>query len=153
MFPQMTSNTSTAEATDAIISAFENKNNIKLPDLYRQFLKQTNGGRPDRDKYPIVGLANNPFGGIQTFFGFNKLCDVDNLSNNYDFYSDKIPHGVLLIAGNGGGDYVCLDLRSGKERVVFWDNRHFWGTGEWREIDLYRIADNFAEFTRALRQR
>ena len=50
------------------------------------------------------------------------------------------------------GDYVCLDLaRASRRRVAFWDKRHFWGTGEWREGDLYHVANSFEEFLASLR--
>jgi hypothetical protein len=42
-------------------------------------------------------------------------------------------------------------MRDGRERVVLWDHRPFWGTGEWRESDLYHVADSFEEFLASLR--
>jgi hypothetical protein len=96
-------------------------------------------------------MTNNPTGCIQCFFGFKKKIDVDNLSSNYDLYVGGLPHGIVPIAGNGGGDYVCLDLRNNQERVAFWDKRHFWGTGEWRESDLYDIASSFEDFLSSLK--
>ena len=150
MFPNMHGDTSATTTTDRIIDDFQNSRNLKLPKLYREFLRSTNGGIPDRNTYPISGMSNNPEGGIQCFFGFQKQIEVDALPWNYDLYAGSFPHGVVPIAGNGGGDYVCLNLRGGRERVAFWNFRHFWGTGEWRESDLYPIADSFEQFLASL---
>jgi SMI1-KNR4 cell-wall len=145
--------TSATATTDLIIDEFERSREFKLPGLYRTFLKETNGGIPDRRIYPIIGMNNNPFGGIQCFFGFNKKTETDNIDSTYDFYVGRIPHGIVMIAANGGGDYVCLDLRNNNDRVVFWDQRPFWGTGKWQESDLYQVADTFEAFLTALKPR
>ena len=150
MFPEITEfNPPTSQAA---IENFERHHELKLPALYRQFLLTTNGGRPKNPVFPIRGMPLNPAGSIQLFFGVeNRTWTVYDLSKTLDFYAGRIPHDIVPIAGNGGGDYICLDLRNGGERVAFWDNRHFWGTGEWRESDLYHVADSFAEFLASLR--
>ena len=61
------------------------------------------------------------------------------------------PFGSVPIANQDLGSYICLDLRNGRQRVDFWDHRHFWSTGEWRERDLYHVADSFEEFLSLLR--
>jgi hypothetical protein len=88
---------------------------------------------------------------MQSFAGIGVREPTDELAYSYDLYVGGFPRGIVPIAGNGGGDYTCLDLRNGKERVAFWDKRHFWGTGEWRERDFYHVADSFAEFLGSLR--
>jgi SMI1 / KNR4 family (SUKH-1) len=153
MYPTMHGETSPTTTTDSIIDEFEKSRGIRLPNLYRTFLKETNGGIPDRRIYPITGMIDNPHGGIQCFFGFNKEIETDNIDSNYDFYAGRIPHEIVMIASNGGGDYVCLDLRSNRERVVFWDKRPFWGTGKWQESDLYQVADTFQDFLTVLKPR
>jgi cell wall assembly regulator SMI1 len=149
MFPKMHGDTSLADIE--AISQFETNREIVFPSLYRDFLVAKNGGIPDLKYYPIVGMHLNPFGGIQLFFGLNKKIQHYSLEEAYDLYAGGIPHGIVPIADDGGGNYVCLDLRNGKERVAYWDKRHFWGTGQWRESDLYRVADTFAEFLTSLK--
>ena len=135
----------------AAIEDFERQRDLKLPRLYKEFLLATNGGRPRNSMFPIRGMARNPYGSIQTFAGIGVHEPTDELARSNDLYAGGIPDGVVLIAGNGGGDYICLDLRDGKDRVAFWNKRHFWGTGEWRESDLYHVADSFEEFLASLR--
>src|SRR3989304_5340738 len=123
----------------AAIEDFERPRGLALPALYKQFLLATNGGRPRNSMFPIRGMALNPYGSIQTFAGIGVHEPTDELARSNDLYAGGIPHGIVLIAGNGGGDYICLDLRDGKDRVAFWNKRHFWGTGEWRGGELYNV--------------
>ena len=141
-------NTST---TVAALSGFESSRNLKLPISYKQFLLTINGGIPDDIVYPIYGMINNKYGGIQVFFGMGTLPPMPSIETIYDTYAGAIPKDIIPMADNGGGDYVCIDLRNGYERVVFWDKRPFWGTGKWRETDLYHVADSFAGFLTSLR--
>jgi hypothetical protein len=150
MFPEIIEGN--PPTSTAAIEAFERERGLALPALYKQFLLVTNGGRPTSPLFPIDGMALNPQGSIQFFLGVeNRKWPVYDLAETHDWYAGGIPHGVVPIACTGMGDYICLDLRDGKERVAFWDHRHFWGTGEWRESDLYHVADSFAEFLASLR--
>jgi hypothetical protein len=133
------------------VEVFEVSIGIYLPQSYKAFLLTVNGGVPLHNLiFPIINMPLNDFGGIQLFFGLGKAADHFSLENTYGMYAGGIPHGIVPIADNGGGDYVCLDLRSGKDRVAFWDKRHFWGTGEWREEDLYAVAPSFDAFLGSL---
>lgn len=122
---------------------------VKLPASYRSFLSRANGGRPSKPLFPIAGMHMNLTGNVNMFFGVDAKSDGDDLEKTNRFY--HLPKEIVLIAENGMGDYICLDLRGGGERVVFWDHRYFWGTGEWRETDLYHIASSFGEFLASLR--
>jgi hypothetical protein len=119
---------------------------VTFPEAYRNFLLKVNGGRPDRQVFPITGMHLNPSGNINFFFGIDANISVYDLAATNQFYESRIPKGVVLIAENGMGDYVCLDLRDGRSQVSFWDNKHFWGTGQWREGDLYLVATSFESF-------
>jgi cell wall assembly regulator SMI1 len=149
MFPKMTEGS--PPTTRQAIEDFESDRRITLPALYREFLLATNGGVPEKPAFPIEGMARNPIGIIQVFFGIGARWPTTELSYAYDLYTGGFPDGIVPIADNGEGSYVCLDLRKGRERVAFWDKRHFWATGEWRESDLYQVANSFAEFLASLR--
>jgi hypothetical protein len=142
---------SNASTTSDAIEEFERSRGIKLPKAYKSFLLATNGGVPDRAYYPIKGMELNSYGGVQVFFGLGVLGAMESLEEIYELYVNGFPLGIVPIADNGGGDYISLDLRSGGDLVVFWDKRHFWSTGKWREQDLYRIADSFELFLSLLR--
>ena len=150
MFPEITE--ANPPTSPTAIGNFERSRSITLPKLYKEFLLATNGGRPKFSAFPIEGMPLNPVGSIHFFFGIeNSRWRVYDLAEAYDFFAGRIPHDIVPIASDDFGSHVCLDLRKGKDRVAFWDHRHFWGTGEWREGDLYPVADSFAEFLASLR--
>jgi hypothetical protein len=142
---------SNRRTSQAAIDTFERRFRVKLPSMYVAFLLETNGGRPEKPTFPISGLALNPLGSVHFFFGLAPDLQVYDLTEIMIFFENRIPDGIVPIACNQGSDYVCLDLRNGGERVVFWDHAHFWSTGEWRESDLYFIANSFEEFLKSLR--
>ena len=149
MFPGITDGSS--PTTLAAIERFEHDRGLALPDLYKEFLLAKNGGVPRNPTFPIRGMALNPTGSVQVFFGIDVRWPSTELAYAYDLYAGGFPQGIVPIAGDGSGSYICLDLRKGAERVAFWDKRHFWGTGEWRESDLYHVANSFEEFLASLR--
>jgi hypothetical protein len=149
MFPEITD--ANPPTTLAAIEDFERSRGLALPSHYKHFLLAINGGVPKAPAFPIQGMPNRPFEMVQAFSGIGVREPTDELAYAYDLYVGGFPDGIVPIAGNGGGDYVCLDLRDGRERVAFWDKRHFWGTGEWRESDLYQVANSFEEFLASLR--
>jgi hypothetical protein len=140
-----------ASTTREAIAALEQAIGLTPPSSYRTFLLATNGGRPVLPTFPITNLPLNPLGSVNYFFGITSKFEVYQLAWQYHFHKGRIPAGILLIAGNAGSDFICLDLRNKKERVVFWDYAHFWSTGEWRESDLYFIANSFEAFLKSLR--
>ena len=133
------------------IGEFERRFSIQLPSLYIELLLDSNGGRPALPAFPISGLSLNPLGSVNFFFGLVPDYEVYDLTQIMSFFANRVPERVIPIAGNGGVDYICLDLRNSGERIVFWDHAHFWSTGEWRESDLYFIASSFEEFLKSLR--
>ena len=148
MFPKMRDGN--PPTTVQAISDFERSSDLTLPSLYKEFLLAANGGRPDLAAFPIEDLALNPLGVVHFFFGLHASLPVYDLAQTFDWSQSRIPSGLVLIASTEGSDYVCLDLRNGGDRIAFWDHRHHWGTGEWRESDLYHVADSFEEFLAAL---
>lgn len=149
MFPEIVDGN--PQTSISAIEEFERHRGLALPDLYKKFLLATNGGVPKHQSFPIKGMALNPTGSVQVFLGIGVRWPTTELAYAYDLYAGGFPQGIVPIAGDGSGNYVCLDLRDGTERVAFWDKRHFWGTGEWRESDLYHVANSFDEFLASLR--
>jgi SMI1 / KNR4 family (SUKH-1) len=149
LYPRTVGN-SRPTSRDAIV-AFQRRFQVTLPPIYIGFLLATNGGQPERPTFPIHGLALNPLGSVHCFFGLAPELTVYDLTEIMTFFENRVANGVVPIASNSGSDYICLDLRSNSERVVFWDHSHFWSTGEWRESDLYFIANSFEDFLKSLR--
>lgn len=138
------------QITEADVRRFESKHDIVLPECYRQFLLQYNGGRPQPTDFPIRGFANNPFGAVHEMFGISLKNSVYDLDSVLTELEGTVPHGLVPIGCTEGDDFVCLDLRQRGEPVVYWDRRPFWGNNIWKEEYLYPIADSFGDFLEKL---
>jgi hypothetical protein len=125
------------------LRAFEARHKVCLPIRYRAFLLRNNGGRPIPSVFTIDGFPDNPDGAIHVFFGLNTTIESEDLDKLLTLHKGKIPNGILPIACTGGGDMLCLDLRTGGDQIVYWDCRPFWGANVWNEDDLYFIAETF----------
>jgi SMI1 / KNR4 family (SUKH-1) len=131
--------------TDARIAKLERELGIKLPDGYRSFLSRYNGGHPKPAFFPIQGLDNNPFGSIHYFFGVDRLMQSNHIDWNYRTYAGRIPRELLPIAGDEGGNIICLSLReSNKDAVYYWDHDDEHSPPTYR--NLYLIAQTFDRF-------
>ena len=125
------------------VAAFERHVGITFPASYKEFLLATNGGRPWKSDFPIKdGSTSN----IKVFLGIDVSTPTSELDYAYEQYGGALPRGVVPIASDDGGNYICLDLRSGHDKILFWEKSHFWSTGEWREKDLHDVAGSFVEF-------
>ena len=150
MYPEM--RTQRPPTTSDAIAKFERTRSLNLPGDYKAFLLANNGGSPRASLFPLQGRPHDPIDNIQTFLGIGVSVPTNELSYAYDLYIGGFPFGIVPIAVQDLGSYICLDLRDGKERVAFWDHRHFWSTGEWREQDLYLVANTFSDFLTLLRR-
>jgi cell wall assembly regulator SMI1 len=137
-------------ATLSDVERFERDRSLSLPTDYKEFLLATNGGVPKEKMFPIIGYPYDDHWQIMVFLGTASAWATETLNYSYDNYVGGIPQAVVPIAIDDLGNYVCLDLRKGSGQIAFWDHRHFWGTGEWREQDLYHVADSFEQFLNLL---
>jgi len=131
------------QVSRAEVSEFERGAGYNLPHSYVSFLLQNNGGKPGRATFQIAGYPLNPLGRVHYFFGLKAAFESYDLQKVSESFRVGIPSGLLPIACTAGSDYVCLYMRNRQSGVVYWDQRHYWSTGEWRESDLYEIAPSF----------
>src|SRR5262245_55809923 len=132
-----------AAIDDRRLMSFEDRHELCLPEAYRRFLLQYNGGQPVPSAFPIQEFPNNPVGVLQVFFGLDARIKTVDLDETLLDLGGASPAGIVPIGCTGTGDYVCLDLRMGKAAVVFWDRKPFWGSEIWSERDIYQVADSF----------
>ncbi|MDB6066538.1 MAG: uncharacterized protein JWR26_2746 [Pedosphaera sp.] len=129
-----------------VLETFQYKWGGSLPQCYRDFLLQHNGGRPAKSVFPIVGFSKGSFGSIQVFFGLNTVVETSDLNWAIENRIPPFPAGLLEIACTDGSDLVCIDTKSENVPVYFLDHRPSWGNGIWRPEALYFVAASFSEF-------
>jgi hypothetical protein len=143
------------QVTEAQVEAFEMSFGHQLPDDYRQFLLDVNGGRPDR--------ANCEFdqGVVNRLFSLDDIDDDDDSRDlatqaNRERASLSSPD-VLYIGHDGCGGSFLLAL-AGEHRGKLWrmvdderpddaNPRVLWHDRR----DMQKLAGSFEQFMRALR--
>jgi hypothetical protein len=131
---------------EVVLDTFQNEWGSILPQCYRDFLLQNNGGRPAKSVFPIAGFSEGSFGSIQVFFGLNTVVKTSDLNWAIKNRIPPFPAGLLEIACTDGSDLVCIDTKSESVPVFFLDYRPSWGNGIWRPEALYFVAASFSEF-------
>ena len=132
------------------IMSFEVEYDVQLPNGYREFLIKNNGGIPDEGVFKIINHPRQDDVELQLFMGLNTETDSSDLRFELNLFGDCMPVGLVPIACTGCINIVCLDLRNGFEKVVYWDMLEFWGVNIWNEDMLFGISNTFEEFLSSL---
>lgn len=121
----------------------------KLPDLYIQLLRITNGCRADYE----FSYYDNDFkqfcdNGIQCFYGI-KCDEYLDIIYHYLNPPEFFPNHLVAFSDNGGGDMICFDYREDPKTdnppIVFWN--HEANEGE----DVSFVAKDFDSFIKMLK--
>lgn len=135
-------------ATAQAIMAIEQQLGCVLPEDYKHFLQQCNGGYLDYD----IQLQFED-GSTETL-SFSALYSADVAagweSNPFELtqekqHSDFPASGVLPIARDGGSSVLYLDLRDGYKVVAFVQGLPGW-TGKRQQDELVVIAESFDDY-------
>jgi SMI1-KNR4 cell-wall len=143
----------TAERADeARIARLEQKLGYALPESYRQFLLQFNGGKPEKRLLTFVERDHEATAAIKYFFAD---CDIGlySIEVKLKTYSGRIPEGYLPIACDSFGNLLLLSL-SGEHRgeVYFWDHeRELPQPG--RSRNTHFVAATFEELIASLKDK
>ena len=141
--------------TDAQVEAFEKSFGHRLPEDYRQFLLDVNGGQPAR--------ANREFdqGVVNSLFSLDDTeNDSSDLATRANWSRPMLPSPDLLFIGHDDGGARLLLALAGEHRGEVW----FMLTGDdarpddanprvlWTDRrDMRKLADSFEQFLRSLR--
>lgn len=116
-----------------------------LPASYRAFLTEQDGGRPVRNTFTFEQHDREQSSRVAMFLGVLPAPDGD-LVGTAELLGD-IPPGLLAVAGDELGNYVCLD---GEGRVVFWDHEAGFDDGEPDFSGVHEVAPDLEAFLGAL---
>ena len=143
------------QVTDAQIQAFEQSFGHRLPDDYRQFLLDMNGGQPDNAQCEFEQGVVNCLFSLDNADG--ESCDLATQANRartslpnpdllYIGYDDCDGELLLVLAGSHRGEVWRMltgdDARpdDANPRVLWHDRR-----------DMRKLAGSFEQFMRSLR--
>jgi hypothetical protein len=129
--------------TESDIQAFETRLNARLPEDYRQFLMQHNGGKPEPYCFR-VDMNGFPNESAITYFLCLSDTEQDSLSRYLKIYRDRIPVNLLPIALPLAVNLVCLSIAGDDYGTVyFWD--HNWENDELDYTNVHFVAHSFNE--------
>ena len=139
-----------------LLAEKEKKWRLVLPNDYREFIMQYNGGKPNQNSFE----CNQHSYTITRF-----LCILKNIQDTrsgwYDISvvesqigerltdnEDLVGIEVLPIAELFAGDYVCLDFRKQEDMpcVCVWSHEE---SGDFEPV-TYKVASTFSEFIQML---
>lgn len=122
------------------INRFERESCLSLPEDYKKFILENNGGEPDLDCIDIPDWDGSRTA-LSKFFGI-ETNNADDLKQILTNVVDILPKKYLPFAEDSGGNLFCLDLSRGKTngKIIFWD--HHASVTE----SIYNVCDNFKEF-------
>ncbi len=146
--------------TNADIRRFEHQINHELPEDYRRFLSEVNGGRTATTHCTFVMRRGNR----KDETTLNTLHSLDDPDEDHDlaahqlFRREDYPENGLRIGYDDGGSALVL-LLSGPHRGELWmlyqvDPRPTSSNPrvEWFDRrDVWKLADSFAEFMASLK--
>jgi hypothetical protein len=126
-----------------------------FPSDYKNFLLNSNGGHPIKSNFPLlIPINNNEHDGEIAWFNNIGNYESNNLINNFNTFSNRIPNNLISIGCNSFGDQICLCVYgTDYGKVYFWDHENeaaaFGHEEPWMN-NVYLIANSFADFINSL---
>lgn len=120
-----------------------------MPEDYKQFLLNSNGGHVENNMF--YADENNEIVGVRYFFGINTNNDND-VYKALDVYKNRVPSKLLPIGEDGCGNLFCLSLRDKDYNTVyFWDHELEADEDEPpTENNLLKVTGSFQKFINGL---
>ena len=116
------------------VQEFERAHGLKLPDDYRRFLIEHNGGVPQNNSE-----------GVRAFFCLGKHAQW-GLEQAMVQHRDELPAGLCPVASDQLGNLYCVACAGDGEGAVYlWDRK-----GKDAQAPLSRAADSFGQFLDSL---
>lgn len=106
-----------------------------LPRFYREFLKNTNGGRPKSQEFSFITKDGTQENDNVHYFYALYSGKVGNLRRKIDIFKDRIPEDTVPIACDDFGNQILLRLGNQPDGpVYFWDHELELEGGETTQI-------------------
>lgn len=124
------------------IEKFEIENDVKLTELYKNFLLKWNGGKVIPNVF-MISVEQGP-SVLNVFYGIGDM--YDNLTDFIDIMDERLPAGFIPIGDDPSGNTICLGTKDRYyDKIYFWDHEQ-----EPEDADdmsnMYFLANNIEEF-------
>lgn len=141
----------TPPATENEIAACERKIGRPIPEPYRSFLREHNGGEPEPYTFAWTNESGRQvLAQVRSFF--SVADDEEGLVECFETYRNRVPEDLFPIASEAGSNLVLLGV-SGEHlgRVYYWD--HNWEASDGEPAtyrNVHPLAENFQAFLASL---
>ena len=129
-----------AAVSEAEVAQVESELGVKLPEQYRRFLLQYNGGSPQP---PAFRYGTGPYADSQVQ-SFNCILpgDYTDLRKQAQVFKGRVPDTLLPIGADPFGNVIAIGVRSDElGKVFFWDHE---------TSDVHPVAPGFNAFLDSL---
>lgn len=126
------------------IAAFEKELSINLPEDYRNFLANYNGGEVHH-----TYVAPDSGADLRSLFGIDATFLNNDLSQNRKFTHGWVPRQLLPIGDDCGGKKFCLDITNDSRGYIFYCDWEPEATKD-RLPAPECVADSFTDFIEGL---
>jgi hypothetical protein len=132
------------QASEEEIAALEKTLKFPLPEDYRSFLKQYNGGRSEDQAFFVKDLKQDIL--MHVFYGVNNPSKTLNVAFWVKEFKEDIEESALIFGKEPGGGMLMYITAGENKGVYYWDHSHFFPESDEEEGNTYFVADSFAEF-------
>lgn len=142
--------------SEAELDALEHRLQIKLPENYRHFLLEHNGGRPVPKGFSFVEDSHGLTGSSIAWFLAVHDGPYSNFEKDYYVYkvrNRRLPDNLMPIAHDPFSNQICMSFGGDdKGAIYFWDHEIEADEGEEATYrNCYLIAPTLEQFLDGLR--
>lgn len=133
----------------ADIVEFEESNEVILPDDYKEFLLDQNGGLPISNTISSINTD------VNWLYGMVEEPAWASLFHALDIYEGRIPAWYIPIGNDSGGNVYIMSLFDDNKGVVaiWWHEEEAEENGSNFFENLTHVADSFQEFLDILEEK
>ena len=137
-------------ASEEMLNQLEAQGGFTLPDDYRRFMSEFNGGRPEPSGFVFATVDGKSDSAVRYFLTLDAREERYTIQEYLDRYRDRIPQKMLPIACDSFGNLVLLDAGAkAAGAVCFWDHeKESMDDTAWDNVAV--VAPSFTEFLNAL---
>ena len=131
---------------EVAVASVERELGVRLPDDYRSFLFQFNGGQPTPDAFRFKGGSDGSL--VNIFFGINHPDQQHDLVRVWRDNRRVLSADLLPIGYDAGGSLILLGIGGKRRGRVFFEFRDQAGEDDdpMSEEFIGEIGDSFAAF-------
>lgn len=128
------------------VANFEQEIGFSLPDDYRSFIMDKNGGTCQGG---VISQAAPGDFLVDCLFG---LVSKDEMSLRFWFQelNGEIPEKSLIIGSDAGGGFLLLCMKKGMEGIYYYDHSYLFPTSN-DDMNTYFVCSSFSELFSELR--